>query len=343
MTTGLQVNNVRFAAGGREILQGVSLNVRRGETLALLGPSGSGKTTLLRVVAGLERALTGDIRFDGVDVTSVAAHRRGFGMMFQEHALFPHLDVAGNVEFGLRQARWSTERRVARRNNVLELVGLDGFAKRSIERLSGGERQRVALARALAPGPGLLMLDEPLGSLDRSLRERLAAELRAILGGLDVTVVYVTHDQSEAFTVADQIAIMNDGRVVRTDSPQELWNEPKTEFVARFLGMENVVRGTRDRDGAVETAFGAFGPIEGAGGPVSLLIRGERVEPAAEPGLNVVTGTLAGSAFRGATISVEVAAGDEQTRFELPTNSAIPEIGSPIHLRVTGVQVLSSD
>lgn len=337
---GLNTAGVSFVAGGRTILDDVSLNVRRGETLAVIGPSGSGKTTLLRIIAGLERPTSGSVWFGGREVTGLAAHRRGFGMMFQDHALFPHLDVAGNIEFGLRQAHSSAARRIARRDEVLNLVGLRGFGTRTIERLSGGERQRVALARSLAPEPGLLLLDEPLGSLDRGLRERLSGELRTILGNLDVTVIYVTHDQVEAFAVAGTIAVLNEGTVARVATPRELWTNPQTEFVARFLGMENIIPGIRDGEGTVVCAFGTFRPTGDRPGPVTLLIRGERAEivPAPRPG--IVTGRVQSSVFRGPTSLVEVSAGPVRGSFELPSDSGFPTIGEMIHLKIAGVQVV---
>lgn len=215
-------------------LDSVELLVDSGEFVVVLGPSGSGKTTLLRVVAGLETPAGGRVGWDGDDVSETPAHRRGFGFMFQDLALFPHRSVAGNVAFGLEMVgATGVAEAVA---SALHLVGLDGMGGRSIDTLSGGEQQRVALARSLAPQPRLLMLDEPLGSLDRVLRERLTAQLRTIFDGLDTAVLYVTHDQREALALADRVVILNEGRVVQTGSPQELWLRPASVFVARFLG-----------------------------------------------------------------------------------------------------------
>ncbi|HMO53490.1 MAG TPA: ABC transporter ATP-binding protein, partial [Tepidiformaceae bacterium] len=249
MASGLEVQDVRWAAGSKEILRGVSLAVPPGETVALLGPSGCGKTTLLRVIAGLEQPNTGMVLIDGKDVTRLPPHRRGFGLMFQEHALFPHMNVRRNIEFGLRQMAVPARRRGERVEELLASVGLVGFGERTLEGLSGGERQRVALARTLAPSPRLLMLDEPLGSLDRGLRERLVIEVRDILDHLDIPALYVTHDQFEAFAIADRLAIMRGGRIVRDGTPADVFAEPRTEFVARFLGMENLVRGHRNSGG----------------------------------------------------------------------------------------------
>lgn len=317
----LQISGIAFEAAGRPILQGVSLDVEAGETVALLGPSGSGKTTLLRMVAGLDRPSGGSVIFDGADLTSVAAHQRGFGMMFQDHALFPHLDVAGNVDFGMKRSGWSSGRRRERREAVLALVGLSGFEARSIEKLSGGERQRVALARALAPEPRMMMLDEPLGSLDRGLRERLAQDLRRILPGQGVPVLYVTHDQFEAFTVADRLAIMRQGRIVRTGSPREVWENPGSEFVARFLGMENIV------------ARAEFGSVEGSGSPL-VLLRDEGAVIEAGPGPGVVSGRLESTRFRGAVTELLVDVAGTAMTFSFPSSGTFPVNGEIVHIRV---------
>ena len=202
----------------------------------MLGPSGSGKSSLLRAVAGLEPDATGRVSWDGTDLTRVPPHRRGFGLMFQDHALFPHRDVEGNVAFGLRMQRLPRAEIEARTGAALALVGLTGFGHRRITELSGGEQQRVALARALAAAPRLLMLDEPLGALDRALRERLVTELRALFVRLGLTSLFVTHDHDEAFALADRLVVMHEGRIEQVGSPVEVWQRPANAFVARFLG-----------------------------------------------------------------------------------------------------------
>ena len=215
----LRVEGAVVQFGDRRALDHVDLAVGPGETIAVLGPSGSGKTTLLRAVAGLQRLGEGCIRWDGDDLAGVAAHERHFGLMFQEYALFPHRDVAGNVEFGLRMTSSDRAARARRVDEVLELVGLTGLRARSVASLSGGEQQRVALARALAVSPRLLMLDEPLGALDRVWRRRLLTEIRAILDRAALPALYVTHDHEEAFAIATRVAIMRDGRVVQVGAP----------------------------------------------------------------------------------------------------------------------------
>ncbi len=341
--SGLRVEDVRFAVGKKEILRGVSLHVDAGETVALLGPSGCGKTTLLRVIAGLERQSHGRLTFDGEDVGRVPAHRRGFGMMFQEHALFPHMNVRRNVEFGLRQAGWDAKTRDSRVSDLLDSVGLGGFGERGIEGLSGGERQRVALARTLAPSPRMLMLDEPLGSLDRGLRERLVVELGEILGCLEIPALYVTHDQFEAFAIADRLAIMRAGLIVRDGTPGEVYSEPGSEFVARFLGLENIVRGRRVAGGMVETPGGVFGPVGGDGEQVSLLLRSEGARRVEGPGPNVLAGEVEARLFQGATQRVVVRAGGQAFVFGFESSIAMPAAGESVAIGIARVQAVTPD
>jgi thiamine transport system ATP-binding protein len=213
--------------------------------VTVLGPSGSGKSTLLRVVTGLQPPDSGRVLLDGRDLASVPPHRRGIGLVFQDHALFHHRDVAGNVGFGLRMRGDSSAEIEQRVHELLDLVGLSGLEHRSVATLSGGEQQRVALARALAPEPRVLLLDEPLGSLDRRLRDRLLDDLARIFEQLTVTALYVTHDQAEAFALGDRVAVMRAGRIVQIGTADQLWGRPADEDVAHFLGLANV------RDGAI--------------------------------------------------------------------------------------------
>lgn len=336
----LELRDLSFRAGNRDIVDGVNLSVAPGETLALLGPSGSGKTTLLRLIAGLERPSAGSIAFGADDITRLPAHRRRFGMMFQDHALFPHLDAGMNVEFGLRMAGIQGAARASRASELLGLVGLAGFERRSIEKLSGGERQRVALARTLAPSPRLLMLDEPLASLDRGLRERLAGELRIILENLAVPTLYVTHDRFEAFSLASRLAILDHGRIVRAGTPRDIWADPQTEFVARFLGLDNIVHGNLGPDRLVETAFGRFGPVQGRPGPVRLLLRTENTRLAGDaPAPNTAGGTVARSLFRGDECLVTLAAGTEAIEVPLPSGQDF-RVGQQLFVTVTSARLV---
>ena len=290
----------------------ISFIVGEGEIVCLLGPSGCGKTTLLRIIAGLETADAGQVLFAGRDIRDVPVHRRNFGLMFQDYALFPHKNVFENVAFGLRMMRLSRTEIEVRVREMLELVGMSGFEQRDVNLLSGGEQQRVALARSLAPRPRLLMLDEPLGSLDRTLRERLMNELRTILKSVGVTALYVTHDQEEAFALADRVVIMNHGRKVQEGTPQDVYQHPATEFVARFLGLTNLlpgkVVGVDEGHVEVETEIGRL-EVRGwklgvgsweLGVEATVLIRPEAASliecpPASEH----ITGTLVECSFRG--------------------------------------------
>ena len=278
MTPILEIKNVSKQFGQETVLDRVSLSHQKGGILCLLGPSGSGKTTLLRVIAGLETLDNGEILFDGHDMSRVKTYLRRFGMMFQEFALFPHKNVFENVCFGLKM-EGKSDRAIRRRTmEMLELVGLDGFEKRDVASLSGGQRQRAALARSLAPNPRLLLLDEPMGALDRILRERLMIDLREIIKAVGTTTLFVTHDQAEAFAVSDRIAVMNCGAIQQKDSPENLYQHPANETVARFLGFKNIFSGIADENGGVETEIGRLHPLrakQNPGARVLVLIRPE--------------------------------------------------------------------
>ena len=247
----LRIEDVTVRFDGRAALDGVSLDVADHEVVTVLGPSGSGKSTLLRVVAGLQPVDSGHVLLGGVDLQPVPAHRRGIGLVFQDHALFQHRDVEGNVGFGLRMRGDSQAGIRARVGLLLELVGLAGYERRSVATLSGGEQQRVALARALAPEPRVLLLDEPLGSLDRRLRDRLLDDLGQLFEELAVTAVYVTHDLAEAFALGDRVAVVREGRIVQVGTPDELWAKPADEDLARFLGLGSLEAGSAVRPEAV--------------------------------------------------------------------------------------------
>ena len=265
----LRVESVSVELDGTKALDDASLDVADGEVVTVLGPSGSGKTTLLRVIAGLQPPAAGRVLLDGRDLVGVPPHRRGVGLVFQDHALFPHRDVVGNVSFGLRMRGDSPEQVETRATELLALVGLAGFERRSVGTLSGGEQQRVALARALAPEPRILLLDEPLGSLDRRLRDRLLDDLEQLFDELALTAVYVTHDQTEAFTLGDRVAVMRAGRVAQVATPDELWAHPLDEDVARFLGLANVADGEVVRPEAVTVRAAA----ESGAGVVEKAVR----------------------------------------------------------------------
>ncbi|MER7663396.1 MULTISPECIES: ABC transporter ATP-binding protein [unclassified Streptomyces] len=304
----LRLEDVTVRFGTHVALDAVDLEVTEHEIVCVLGPSGSGKSTLLRIVAGLQSADSGRVLLSGADQAGVPVHRRGVGLMFQDHQLFPQRDVGGNVTFGLRMhgvARAEQERRVAQ---LLEMVGLPGAQRRAVASLSGGEQQRVALARALAPEPRLLMLDEPLGQLDRGLRERLVLELRGLFGRLGTTVLAVTHDQGEAFALADRVVVMREGRIAQAGTPLEVWQKPADEFVARFLGFDNVVGATVSGT-AADTPWGKIPVPDGSRqGEARLLVRptGVRLTDAGD-GMRC---TVASRSFRGNHVALRLRPAD---------------------------------
>lgn len=335
----LQLLNVSKSFNGIAAVDNISLALEQGQILCLLGPSGCGKSTLLRLIAGLETSDTGSIHFDGQNLAAVPPHRRDFGLMFQEFALFPHKNTGQNVSFGLEMKKEADiESRV---REMLALVGLTGFEARDVSSLSGGERQRVALARSLAPNPRLLMLDEPLGALDRALRERLMLEIRQILKQVGLTAIYVTHDQSEAFAVADRIVVMNQGRIEQESSPEQLFRQPATPFVAKFLGFENLLKATCLADGQIKTVLGNW-PIAHtycAGEQVIALIRPEGASFEASAGAIPFVGELESILFRGRFYQITIAVSNQRLTFELPPAN-IPAAGSQTTLWINPASIL---
>jgi ABC-type Fe3+/spermidine/putrescine transport system ATPase subunit len=270
----LSIENVSVAYGGTRVLSDVTLDVARGELVALLGSSGCGKTTLLRSIAGFVTPEAGRIRVDGRDITALPPEKRGTAMMFQSYALWPHMTVAGNIGYGLRM-RGASKDAIARRvDEMLSLLQMQGFGPRPVTQLSGGQRQRVALGRALAVDPKLLLLDEPMSNLDYKVRIELRHELRALQKRIGITAVYVTHDREEALTLADRIAVLDAGHVVQYGSPEEIFHHPASAFVAGFMGADNAIALTRESDGRLAQS--------GPGEPVTAHFRSDvaRIAPA---------------------------------------------------------------
>lgn len=254
----LELREIFKSYDDKPLLRGISFSVSEGETVCLLGASGSGKSTLLRMIAGLEFPESGQILFNKIDLAQTPPHLRDFGLVFQDYGLFPHLNIFDNVAFGLKMRNIPLTQINLRVAEILDLVNLQGFEKRKVTDLSGGEQQRVALARALAPQPRLLMFDEPLGALDKSLKEDLLNQIRIILRKTKIPAIYVTHDQDEAFTIAGRILLLQDGEIIRDGTPDEVWKNPKSAYAARMLGVGNVIEGVVTSANKAKTEVGMF-------------------------------------------------------------------------------------
>ena len=332
----LQIVDVSHAYGSFVSLREVSLELQAGEIVCLLGPSGCGKTTLLRIVAGLEAARAGTLRFDGADISAVPAHQRRFGLMFQDYALFPHMNVADNIAYGLKRQGLSKRQIVGEVEALLERVGLPGLGKRDIASLSGGQQQRVALARSLAPRPRLLMLDEPLGSLDAQLRDQLALELRAIIKDAGLSALYVTHDHREAYAIADRIAVMNIGCIEQAASPQALYRQPRRAFVARFLGLRNIFE--RERSPIVKRICETLMPPETGAKTVLIHPSGITLQPRAAGNSLRLEGKLKSAVFRGGHYDISVALdGDAELFFASPSLPAAPGDSLPLYIEAAAM------
>jgi spermidine/putrescine transport system ATP-binding protein len=325
----------------------LNLDIPGGEFFSLLGPSGCGKTTTLRLVAGFEQPSEGRILLDGVDVAYTPPHRRNVNTVFQNYALFPHLNVFDNIAFGLRRAKRPKDEIRERVGRALELVQLTGYEKRKSSQLSGGQQQRVALARALVLNPAVLLLDEPLGALDAKLRKALQIELKALQQEVGITFLYVTHDQEEALTMSDRLAVMHAGRVDQVGAPRDVYEDPETLFVADFLGVSNLMEATARgaKNGAAVVAVEGFelharGGDTGFVGPAKIVIRPERVElePHGSPsGPNRLPGMVERRVYVGSAVQVivRVATGETLQALLQNTGKSVPyEQGTPVQLHL---------
>ncbi|MGH3359906.1 MAG: ABC transporter ATP-binding protein [Nocardioidaceae bacterium] len=340
----LTVDSISKRYGSVEALRSVSFTLQRGEMLALLGPSGCGKSTLLNVVSGFLGADGGRILLDGTDVSSVPPHRRMMPMVFQNYALFPHMSVADNIAFGLKQRRVAKTERTARVREALELVRLPNLEKRYPSELSGGQQQRVALARCLVVRPPVLLLDEPLSNLDAQLRDEMRDEMNEILRTSDTTSIFVTHDQSEGLAIADRVLVLRDGVVEQAGEPSEVYEKPRSRFTADFLGVANLWEG-RVRFGSggprCETALGTIEVNDSASfsddDPVVLAVRPDRIAiaPLADCERPTLTsGRIVASSYLGRHHRLRVDCGDQVVTVDVPSGAGCPEIGDDVGVMV---------
>ena len=342
-STTVRLHELSKHYGAQLAVDALSLTIEPGSMLALLGPSGCGKTTCLRMIAGLVQPSSGEIFVDGKRITGTPVHRRNIGLLFQNYALFPHMTVAENVAFGLEARRRPKAEAAARVAGALQLVQLSGYADRMPAQLSGGQQQRVALARCLVVEPSLLLLDEPLGALDKSLRESMQVELRALQQRLGITTIMVTHDQDEALTLADRVAIMRNGRLEQLGSPAEVYQQPVSRFVAGFIGVSNFFRGRVERVGYVTTASGLHLTIadRSVGDDVTIALRPEAVtiEPAASSnGPDSVFGTIEQIVYRGFISHTYLRLDNGETLIVFQSNQPGSDNGAPA---MPGARVLA--
>ncbi|MBG0786898.1 MAG: ABC transporter ATP-binding protein [Anaerolineaceae bacterium] len=320
----LTIQSIEKTYEGQPLLKKVSFTIQNDETVCLLGSSGSGKSTLLRIIAGLEQAESGQVTWNGKDLTNVPVHQREFGLMFQDYALFPHRNVSENIAFGLRMQGLAKDEIQKKVDAALETIHMTNFAKRKVTELSGGEQQRVALARALAPEPRLLMLDEPLGALDRTLREQLSRELRRILRETKIPAIYVTHDQEEAFAIADRLLLLHDGVILQDGKPHEIYHHPKNVWVARFFGLGNLVPGqvVNREPLTIQTPLGSFLACESSASTpqseTTLLFRpGQAQLSDNNEGTNQITGQVTDQVFQGERYLVTMKINETQPNFQV--------------------------
>ena len=308
----IEVSEISKDFDGTTVLSNINLYIRKKEFVTLLGPSGCGKTTTLRIIAGFEYPTTGNVYFEGKDITSVPPYKRKVNTIFQKYALFPHLNVQDNIAFGLKIAKAPKREIRDRVENMLEMVNLKGFEKRSVDALSGGQQQRVAIARALVNEPEVLLLDEPLGALDLKLRKEMQLELKRMQQRLGITFLYVTHDQEEALTMSDTVAVMRDGNILQIGTPKKIYDEPANAFVADFIGESNILRGTMIRDElvcfsghdfpCVDSGFGENEPVDVVVRPEDIMIVGEDI--------GQICGTVQSVLFKGVHYEMMIDSGE---------------------------------
>jgi putative spermidine/putrescine transport system ATP-binding protein len=348
--TFLSITNATKSFGTNTVVKGFDLAVKKGEFVSFLGPSGCGKTTVLRMIAGFETPTSGKIHIDGQDVTGLAPNKRRIGMVFQAYALFPNLNVFGNIAFGLKIAGMSKADTTARVEEMLKLIGLDHLALRYPYEMSGGQQQRVALARALAPKPQVLLLDEPLSALDAKIRVSLREEIREIQRQLGITTVFVTHDQEEAMSISDRIVVMNGGRADQIGTPAEIYNRPKTRFVAEFVGTLNLLKARVSGADARQMTLGGTtitlaAALEGVGADntISVALRPEALSLDPSEGRDLAFhGTVTHVNFMGSVVRIRMHVAGETIMFDIFNNPKLnpPVIGQSLSAYFDGKDIL---
>lgn len=319
---------------GTKVLDGVSMYIKKNEFLTLLGPSGCGKTTLLRILGGFETPTQGSVMFEGKDIAKVPPYKRKINTVFQKYALFPHMNVAENIAFGLHIKKLDKKIIEEKVSKMLELVNLKGYEKRKIDALSGGQQQRIAIARALVNEPEVLLLDEPLGALDLKLRKGMQLELKRIQQQVGITFIYVTHDQEEALTMSDTIAVMNEGNILQIGTPVDIYNEPENAFVADFIGESNLLQGTMIKDYLVQFEGKTFECVDGGfgqGTPVDVVIRPEDIQ-ITEPSEEMIQGVVTNVTFKG--VHYEMNIRTKGYRFIVHSTTMAP-VGAKVGLSFT--------
>lgn len=329
----IELKDVSKAYGSNTILDNLTLNIKKNEFLTLLGPSGCGKTTTLKIIAGFEEADTGEVLFDGKDISSLPPYKRQVNTVFQKYALFPHMNIYENIAFGLKIKKKSKDEIDAKVKEMLKLVALEGFEKRKVDSLSGGQQQRVAIARALINEPEVLLLDEPLGALDLKLRKEMQIELKRIQQRLGITFIFVTHDQEEALTMSDTIVVMNKGKIQQMGSPEDIYNEPSNAFVADFIGESNILDGVMLEDFKVEFCNATFECVDKGFNKnelIDVVIRPEDIK-IVESNKGMLKGIVKSVIFKGVHYEIEV---EQNNRVWIIHSTKCAELNSTVGLNI---------
>lgn len=329
----IEIKGVSKTYEDNTVLDNLTLNIKKNEFLTLLGPSGCGKTTTLKIIAGFEEADTGEVLFDGTDISSLPPYKRQVNTVFQKYALFPHMNVYENIAFGLKIKKKSKNEIYTKVKEMLKLVALEGFERRKIDSLSGGQQQRVAIARALINEPEVLLLDEPLGALDLKLRKEMQIELKRIQQRLGITFIFVTHDQEEALTMSDTIIVMNKGKIQQMGSPEDIYNEPSNAFVADFIGESNILDGTMLEDFKVkfcDTVFECVDKGFNKNELIDVVIRPEDIK-IVEANKGMLKGVVKSIIFKGVHYEIEV---QEGNRIWIIHNTKHAELNSTVGLDI---------